>query len=304
VLVVPALLAVGALVLLQRSYAKSPALLASSGQGLDQDMDGLSDYQEDILGTNPLLADSDSDTFGDLEEVARQSDPLEASSIPGVAEVEVGMFARDQAGTLTIGSAVYLAGTHVPQMRFDLGIVINGMRASVPSDVYMPFTDVTLKGGRDPGSMVITMQTSLPRSLVWSLGKLAVFATLTDPQGPPDSGRVDVLNLTAQEGVIMSIEAVAYPDPGQSGPNNSSSLGPSGLIYLPLSDGENLPSSFTAGEVCWQVSSTVGVNGSSFVQEIVDADCEPSESFCGSAGCQASVGQVIEIVDPSLLIGG
>jgi hypothetical protein len=267
-------------------------------------MDGLTDYQEGILGTNPLLADTDADSFSDLEEVARQSDPKDGSSTPGVSEVEVGMFARDQTGTLTIGSAIYLAGTHVPKMRYDLGIVINGLRASVPKDVYMEFTDVRLQGGRDPGSMIITMETSMPRSLVWSLGKLAVFATLTDPQGPPDECRVDVLNLTAQDGVIMAIEAVAYPDSGQGGPNNASSLGPSGLIYLPLSDGEDLPSSFTAGQVCWQASSTVGVNGASFVQEVVDAECEPSESYCSNAGCQASIGQIIEIVDPSLLIGG
>jgi hypothetical protein len=48
----------------------------------DDDGDGLSDSQEAIYGTNPLLKDTDSDGYTDTEETAAGTDPLDANSIP------------------------------------------------------------------------------------------------------------------------------------------------------------------------------------------------------------------------------
>ena len=48
----------------------------------DDDNDGVSDTQESIDGTNPLLADTDGDGYSDLVEVNLNSDPLDANSIP------------------------------------------------------------------------------------------------------------------------------------------------------------------------------------------------------------------------------
>ena len=42
---------------------------------LDDDNDGLSDLDEDIFGTNPLLADTDGDGLDDGTEVAQGRDP-------------------------------------------------------------------------------------------------------------------------------------------------------------------------------------------------------------------------------------
>ena len=48
----------------------------------DTDGDGLLDGLEASNGTNPLLSDTDGDGYADLDEVNSNSDPLEANSIP------------------------------------------------------------------------------------------------------------------------------------------------------------------------------------------------------------------------------
>ena len=48
----------------------------------DTDGDGLTDGQEASNGTNPLLSDTDGDGYSDLDEVNSNSDPLDANSAP------------------------------------------------------------------------------------------------------------------------------------------------------------------------------------------------------------------------------
>ena len=48
----------------------------------DTDGDGLLDGQEATNGTNPLLSDTDGDGFSDSDEVNSNTDPLDANSIP------------------------------------------------------------------------------------------------------------------------------------------------------------------------------------------------------------------------------
>ncbi|MDP0491275.1 MAG: DUF1800 family protein [Verrucomicrobiota bacterium JB023] len=48
----------------------------------DEDGDGLTNREEYLRGTNPLLADSDADSVSDLLELSRLSDPLDSDSVP------------------------------------------------------------------------------------------------------------------------------------------------------------------------------------------------------------------------------
>ena len=48
----------------------------------DTDGDGLTDGQEASNGTNPLLSDTDGDGYSDLDEVNSNTDPLSANSVP------------------------------------------------------------------------------------------------------------------------------------------------------------------------------------------------------------------------------
>ena len=50
---------------------------------LDTDEDGVNDSTEVSVGSNPNLEDSDGDGFGDGEEMLAQSDPLSTLSFPG-----------------------------------------------------------------------------------------------------------------------------------------------------------------------------------------------------------------------------
>lgn len=51
---------------------------------LDSDEDGLNDWEEKIIGTNPTLVDSDGDGYTDLDEYLAGSDPNDPNSVPSV----------------------------------------------------------------------------------------------------------------------------------------------------------------------------------------------------------------------------
>lgn len=51
-------------------------------EGLDSDGDGLTDVEEEELGTDPNLGDSDGDEFDDGEEVKAGTDPLDFHDHP------------------------------------------------------------------------------------------------------------------------------------------------------------------------------------------------------------------------------
>jgi hypothetical protein len=57
-------------------------LLDDASFGIDQDGDGLMDYEEITLGTNPLLADTDGDGFSDKTETLAGTDPNNATVFP------------------------------------------------------------------------------------------------------------------------------------------------------------------------------------------------------------------------------
>ncbi|HPG29095.1 MAG TPA: hypothetical protein PLW10_25910, partial [Myxococcota bacterium] len=57
--------------------------LAGGEAGLDPDSDGLTNLEEQGYGTNPTLADTDGDGFGDGAEIAASTDPLDPGSNPG-----------------------------------------------------------------------------------------------------------------------------------------------------------------------------------------------------------------------------
>ena len=48
----------------------------------DTDGDGLTDGQEASNGTNPLVADTDGDGYSDFDEIAKGTDPLDRNSFP------------------------------------------------------------------------------------------------------------------------------------------------------------------------------------------------------------------------------
>jgi len=72
---------------------------------LDSDGDGLTDVEEEELGTDPFLSDSDGDDFTDSEEVTGGTDPLDFHDHP-----YYGGWPKDACADSTIGSGVYQVG--------------------------------------------------------------------------------------------------------------------------------------------------------------------------------------------------
>lgn len=293
--VAPVALTCGALALLVHSAGDAPALAAHSGPfGPDADCDKLCDYQEEVLGTNPTLSDTDIDAWSDLEELARGSDPKDPWNVPQADEHHLGMIARDQNGVTTVSTLIYVPSGQIPNVRFEMGIVLGGVKIPLPGAAYLPSTVVRLSAVRS-GVLVVMVETSIPSSWIQTLGTLSVYSLIADPLNPGVALTADALNLFDFGGVITMAEL---------GGNGGSTAPPGGLIYTPLQAGEDLPTTFNPGQLCYQITEPMGIAGVSLLEQVAASSCEPAESYCSPGECSAAVGQTIEIVDPALLLGG
>jgi hypothetical protein len=66
---------------------------------LDWDQDGLTEVQEEALGTDPLNADSDGDGWSDGDEVDQNTDPLDSNSKPYLGGWDIDDCADDMSAT-------------------------------------------------------------------------------------------------------------------------------------------------------------------------------------------------------------
>src|SRR5262245_17568978 len=110
-LVSPAIALVAAATLLDPfgvAPGTSSGLAASSSGQQDQDGDGLPYRQERILETIPTEPDSDLDGFGDAEELARKTSPVNAAVFPHNDVIGLGITARGERNGLHALVALYV----------------------------------------------------------------------------------------------------------------------------------------------------------------------------------------------------
>ena len=62
---------------------------------------------------------------------------------------------------------------------------------------------------------------------------------------------------------------------------------PTGVVYRPLVPSDRIPSTWSGGEICFQHTTAVGVNGVSIVHEVESADCQPMDTYCSPGDCAA-----------------
>ncbi|MDD5482365.1 MAG: hypothetical protein PHP98_01745 [Kiritimatiellae bacterium] len=79
----------------------------------DSDGDGLSNAQEQQLGTNPALADTDGDGYSDGEEIAAGSDPLDPKSTPAPKKVALQVNSVHGSCMPSVGTHEYSCGSTV-----------------------------------------------------------------------------------------------------------------------------------------------------------------------------------------------
>lgn len=291
-------LLVGAALVLVLSSKSQPGLAAANNDSRpDIDRDGLTDAQELVLGTLPDDPDTDEDGYSDLEEKARCSDPLDAASLPEATPLTVGTCASCEEGIVSLASAVYVQGGDVADVDFRIGVVIRGKPISVlPSSRFL--TRVFIYPGRSITDRIGLVEIAIPENLVQRLGQLNLFSIVRGV-GPNDSPpAVSVFSLASMGGVTVSIE------PRNQSFTSGGSNSPHGVIYRPLAGDDQIPATFSGGEVCWQKTTPVGMNGVSIVHEVESADCQPMDTYCSGSDCAASVGKPLELPDPGALIGG
>lgn len=281
----------------ERNVAANPPTV------IDTDGDLLSDAQEQVLGTNASVADSDHDGFSDLEELARGSSPLFANHVPSsTTPVHVGMTAHTNGdGQVHVMIAMHSTVQNPRQIQLTFGAQID-QRVFTMSPSWLA-THSTLQVGSGSAQSLLTL-IDVPFGIapILAAGHMTFFAAVSLGAGGTTIS-ADTVRLQNVDGVVALVTSPPRPMPSPGG--GPTPMSP-GSIYIPLpANGPgSIPSSWSAGSVCYQRSSPVAVNGAVVTQEIVSASCfEGFDGYCPPS-CASSVGQTYQTVDPIGLIGG
>jgi hypothetical protein len=275
---------------------EEPGLAAASrGSRYDLDRDGLTDLQEHVIGTHPYRRDTDGDTYSDLEERARGSDPRNVADVPEAADYSVGMCASQEGDYITAICVVYAKEAMLSSVALRVGLVHRG-RVLLFSPREIRNSQLFLYRGHDMGDKLAVVEFGFPLELVRRLGQVNMFSVVrsnvlgTEPV-------VSILPVENFSGIAMMIEQKA------AGLSNGGG-GATGVTYRPMAADDQIPSTWTSGQICFQATSAVGVRGAAIVHEISGADCTPMDTYCSPGDCAATVGQPLELPDPAALAGG
>jgi len=269
-------------------------LAASGSIAPDTDGDGLVDAQEEVLGTFIDLADSDQDGFSDLEEVARASDPLDAGSLPGSAELSIGLTVRADNGIITLVAPIYAPVGSFGNIDLELGVVFpDGTPYALQPSLYLPVLSGGVFAPQSPSHKVLLLEMPVPQGLVSGLGSLSLYGKVDDPD----------LALGASASAVNLVDFSGVPVLAQVAPPSGAAFSP-GIIYAPIVPDEDVPPSWSSGEICWQQASAVGMVGSSTAYEVTVGICTSSDTFCSGPDCSGLVGTSVLLTDPATLLGG
>jgi hypothetical protein len=290
----------------------------------DLDGDGLTVEQEQILGTSPTKADTDRDGFSDLEEVARKSSPTLSGSTPNLAQpLSVGMTASASTDGVHAVVAVYMSDTDLRNKHLTVGFFARGHVILLSASYLALHSTTSFHPSSNTNGCIGLIDVTIDPHIIHELGELSVFAAATMPSAPgmcnPSSGAT--LHFLSIGGVVV------YCMPNPRPPSSAQSQCPSGQgqtsIYVPLipnspqsgggtgggagggsGGGGTAPGTWSAGEVCFQRSSPVAVNGAVVTNEVITANCVNGwDGFCPPS-CTSTVGSTYQTIDPLVLIGG
>lgn len=277
---------------------------------LDGDDDGLPDAVEVFLGTNAYLIDSDQDGFSDVEEFARQSDPINGASVPEDYDYSVGMTAYGHQGMVHIVIAIYDRDRRLGNNRVRFGAIGGHKSLSVPLNRLLGMSTVQETVAAD-GSEIKLIDTRLRHSQI-APRYFSVYVALgaVGVDGFQSAAKLDLMR--SGDVVLMGGRQSANrfglppgtsglsPDPAQQGATSTTS------VYSPISvgGGGEVPGDWASGQVCSRSAMTVGSTGAVLTQQVETAECVDGwDSHCDS-GCSDAVGSTYRAIDPVALVGG
>ena len=265
----------------------------------DTDGDGLSDAQEQVLGTSALFADTDGDGFSDTEELARNSDPSDVKDTPLPAATDIAMTARGENDQLHLVVAAYLADGNVAGREIQVGVMLGGRLFTLNSQQTASRATRTIRAAAAPGSKVVVVDVPIDPSLVHIIGNMSGFCTLVSESQVVGAAAADLL---VRDGVLVLLQ-----DPGDIRPAAFMPQGGTGYgsVYNPIppGGGGEIPVTWVPGEICYQATVVVGVANGVTTREVVGADCLDGWDASCRADCSASVGETFDTFDPLGLVG-
>ena len=104
----------------------------------DKDGDGLTELEEESIGTSDLLADTDNDGTSDFDEVNAGSDPTDNSSTPDIAEVATGT------GFFVTENGYIVTNHHVVQNAIRIEVSLEGTYYEAQLITYSADNDLAL----------------------------------------------------------------------------------------------------------------------------------------------------------------
>lgn len=273
-------------------------LAAASNHGrTDLDGDGLTDQQERNIGTLADHWDSDWDEYSDLEERARGSDPLDVNSVPADSAFAVGTCASLEGEYVSMVSAVYSAGGNLDEVQLEVGLVYGGRIFRISPRNYT-YSRGFVYQGHDAQDRLAVVELAIPEVLVRRIGQVNLFSVVRGAGANAPAPSVSVLPLVDFSGVTVVVEQLF------SNLVSSNNERPTGVTYRPLAGDDDIPVTWSGGEICAQRTSVVGTNGVSTVHEIDSAECESMDTYCSSQDCSSGVGTSLQLPDPGALAGG
>ena len=152
----------------------------------DLDLDGLPDLHEIVIGSLPIRVDTDGDTYSDVEEFARGSDPTDSTSTPGSDELGLGICASLEGDGVSFLSALYMKDSRFDIATYEMGIAIRGVVVRLdPGSLRL--AHISFQPARNTQDSVAVIEIRVPRTIVGNLYGASIFGTLgkADPLAGP-----------------------------------------------------------------------------------------------------------------------
>ncbi|MFT4540806.1 MAG: hypothetical protein ACI835_003264 [Planctomycetota bacterium] len=275
-------------------------LEAAGTWAVDTDGDGLPDKQEIVIGTSTSLTDTDGDGYSDALEFACQSSPTLDLSVPSTLDISIGMTARGGHGNgVKMMLGVFVADGTLDDEAIRFGVLRNGMPISVPFGWIM-WRANTRTMPVEGGGLLVLFDLDLPPNMILGGDHVSYFAAAGIAWQPYYQSAA-VCSFINRDGVpLLRVRAASSGVGGGSTQTQGT-----GSVYQPIpGDGSSIPEGWSAGKICYRTAETVGVTGAVLTQEVTTAECQEGwDSFCAS-GCEQSVGDTYQTVDPLALVGG